>query len=138
MFNARCKYALRALTELVTILPLEKKIGAEELASRLDIPKPFLSKILQELVRGNYVLSIKGPGGGFILNEDHLNDSILDFLSNQDCLSSIKSCVLGLGGCSDQQPCSMHAPYKIFREEFLANLNEVKILDLPTTGEIGL
>ena len=57
-----------ALLSLDTIRKSDKPIGAEQLATELNIPKSFLAKILQSLAKANILESRRGAAGGFILS----------------------------------------------------------------------
>ena len=39
----------------------------KDLSKRLDLPSPFLAKILQDLATKGLLKSLKGPTGGFAL-----------------------------------------------------------------------
>ena len=69
MFSKSCKYALRAVLYLAANTNESKKAGAKVIAETLDVPRPFLSKILQQLSRHQLIASTKGPHGGFYLDE---------------------------------------------------------------------
>ena len=53
MLSNTSKYAIRAVIYLALYSTKEKKVGIKEVASELDIPSPFLGKILQQLARHN-------------------------------------------------------------------------------------
>ena len=65
MLSNTCKYAIRAVVYLSVYGSDQKMIGIKEISAALDIPSPFLSKILQTLARKKILHSIKGPHGGF-------------------------------------------------------------------------
>jgi Rrf2 family protein len=58
-------YAIRALCCIA--MSKEKIISARDLKKSLNIPRPFLRKILQVLTKKGVLLSYKGRGGGFSL-----------------------------------------------------------------------
>ena len=49
----------------------EKKWTIKQISDHLSIPQHFLGKILQELVPRNIISSMKGPTGGFYMNEQN-------------------------------------------------------------------
>lgn len=65
MFSKACTYAIRAALYLAVHAGPQARLGVKEIAEALDVPKHFLAKILQQLVRNNLVSSVKGPSGGF-------------------------------------------------------------------------
>ena len=56
-----------ALLSLDTIRRADHPVGAEQLATELNIPKSFLAKILQNLAKAGILESRKGAHGGFVL-----------------------------------------------------------------------
>jgi len=115
MLSNKCKYAIRSVLFLAVESSQENKFSAKEIASELKIPLPFLGKILQDLVRKKLISSTKGPKGGFYLNENNLNGSIIDIIEVIDGLSFFTSCTLGLLNCSDSAPCPIHEEFKACR-----------------------
>ena len=62
-------YALKALLELALRYQQDKdrSVPITEIAKFGDMPKKFLEQILLTLVRGGFVKSKRGAGGGFVL-----------------------------------------------------------------------
>jgi Rrf2 family protein len=60
--SAKADYAVRAVVELAGVG--DGSLTAEVIASRQDIPMPFLQKILHELGVAGLVASQRGPEGG--------------------------------------------------------------------------
>ena len=63
--NLTERYRLEALMELAHSYP--ERRSTAEIAARRDIPTAYLSRLLSELVRGGWVHSRRGPGGGITL-----------------------------------------------------------------------
>lgn len=61
-------YAVRAVCCIAANKKLSKSVLV--LADELDIPRPFLRKILQTLNKKGILKSTKGKGGGFVLAKD--------------------------------------------------------------------
>ncbi|MEM1137881.1 MAG: Rrf2 family transcriptional regulator [Bacteroidota bacterium] len=123
-------YAIRALIYLVSYQEDNKPLGIKAISDKLEVPKPYLSKIMQELSRRDVINSVKGPNGGFLMNENTLQTNILRVVEILDGLSSFQSCILGLNKCSDANPCPIHDKLVIHRESFLETLRNKKIIDL--------
>ena len=70
MLSNTCKYGLRAIVYIAGKSNNGEKIGIKRISSDLDLPMPFLAKILQSLARQKILLSSKGPNGGFSLARD--------------------------------------------------------------------
>ena len=75
-------YALKALLELALRYEQDKAriVPIAEIAKFGDMPKKFLEQILLALVRGGFVKSKRGSGGGFILAKQPSEITIGDVL----------------------------------------------------------
>ena len=58
----------------------EKKKGIKTIAQELDIPSPFLGKILQVLVKHQLLGSTKGPHGGFFLIRSAIDITAMEII----------------------------------------------------------
>ncbi len=123
MLSNSCKYAIRSVIYLALNSKTDLKIGSKEVALKLNIPQPFLAKILQELTRKHLISSTKGPMGGFFLTDENLNNSVLDIVSCIDGLDAFNICFLGLHTCSGDKPCSVHHIVEPFKREIFSKLS---------------
>jgi Rrf2 family transcriptional regulator, iron-sulfur cluster assembly transcription factor len=107
IFSKKCEYGLQAILYLSANLDREV-IPAEEIAKKLNIPKEFVSKILQSLTESGLVYSKKGKSGGFALAKDPKRIRLIDIVGAIDGLQMFNSCVLGFPKCSPENPCPLH------------------------------
>ena len=68
-------YAIRALC---FIAKHKDMTSVEDLSNKLNIPKPFLRKVLQKLSKQGMLKSYKGKGGGFKILRNPNQISIID------------------------------------------------------------
>lgn len=94
MISLTSEYALRAMVHLAehpdspcTILPM---------AQATQVPRGYLSKVMQNLVRHGLVASRRGLGGGFTLGRPCEEISIYDVLQAVDPVIRINTCPLNL------------------------------------------
>jgi Rrf2 family transcriptional regulator, iron-sulfur cluster assembly transcription factor len=131
MLSHTSKYAVRALIYIGVNDEKNQKIGIKQISSALNIPAPFLSKILQSLARQKLLSSSKGPHGGFSLTKNSGNISLIDILKAIDGLDKFNECVIGVKYCSEQEnPCVLHSYYSSLREELKKKFEEVTISEL--------
>jgi len=110
----------------------DKNIGLKVIAEGQNIPRHFLSKILQQLVKNNLLLSMKGPTGGFSLAKDPEEITLIEIIEAIDGLGVFNRCGIGFKQCNDKKPCPIHDEYKkmrkqvenLFRSKNLLNLIE--------------
>ena len=96
MLSQTVEYALRAVAHLASEAP--RPLTTEQIAETTRVPKAYLSKVLQALVRGGIVHSQRGVGGGMMLTRSPRAITILDVVNAVDPINRIKTCPLGLVG----------------------------------------
>lgn len=104
MLSKTAEYALRAAVWLGRI-PASAE-SADHLAEAIRVPRRYLHKVLQDLVKAGLVRSQSGPGGGYRLNRDPAEISILDVINAVGPIERINTCPLGLE--SHTSLCPLH------------------------------
>ena len=94
MFSQTVEYALRAAVYLAGEAPEPRT--TDQVASATRVPKAYLSKVLQGLVRAGLVHSRRGLGGGMTLAKSPEELTILEVVDAVDPIGRIKTCPLGL------------------------------------------
>ena len=108
MLSNTSKYAIRAVIFLSVFATKEKKLGIKAISKKLDIPAPFLGKILQLLARQGILVSTKGPNGGFALGKPPQEISLMSIIEIIDGKDAFDMCVIRTTPCSLSSPCSLH------------------------------
>src|SRR5680860_1890336 len=124
MLSNSSKYAINAVLYLAVHTDKTKKISAREIAEAINIPSPFLSKLLQILSKKNVISSSKGPGGGFYMTGKNLNLNLIEIVKHIDGVDNFEDCVLGLKKCSSEKPCPVHYSIQPLKKQFLKELEE--------------
>lgn len=130
MLSNSSKYALKAVLYLAVNSSNERKILAKDISGPTNIPKAYLSKILQELARHQIVSSVRGPGGGFYLTEENRKVQLIKIVHTIDGDYRLTSCVLSLKDCDAKHPCPMHDLLGNTKINFIKNLEETTVHDL--------
>ena len=115
MFSKSCKYAIRAVLYLALNSDENKKIGVEEIAKQIEVPRHFLAKTLQILSKQKVISSIKGPNGGFYLSKQNKKNNLYKVIELIDGDEAFVSCVIGIHACSNKNPCPYHHLVKDMR-----------------------
>jgi Rrf2 family transcriptional regulator, iron-sulfur cluster assembly transcription factor len=127
MLSSTCKYALRAVIYIASLedsMNGSIKTGIKKISRDLEIPMPFLGKILQTLARHKILSSTKGPNGGFGLGKSAGEIYLIDVVEIIDGTDFFNQCVIGVKYCSEiENPCSLHSRYAHYRQE-IKNLFE--------------
>lgn len=137
MLSKSCIYALRSILFIAHNAKIDSKVGIKEIAKALDLPVHYLGKILQQLSKDGIIQSIKGPHGGFYLNEESQEIKIIRVIKVMDGLDFFDQCGLGLKQCSDDHPCPIHNEFKVCRDGLWTLFSSKSILDLVSKIEEG-
>ena len=137
MLSNQSKYAIRAVIYLAIYSNQSSKLGSKKVANLIDVPAPFLAKILQKLSKTKLILSTKGPNGGFYMTDKELSRSLMDIIECIDGLEFFKSCFVGLPRCSDENPCAIHHVASPCRDILIRELSERTIADFAEDTKIG-
>jgi DNA-binding IscR family transcriptional regulator len=90
--------------------------------------------VLRDLVRKGFIRSKPGRGGGYSLRVPPQEVRVTDIIAAIDEARDLtKTCVLGLGVCSDENPCELHEVWKRYRQVYLAALARLTLADLAAT-----
>lgn len=103
------------------------------IAEGTRIPADYLRKVLQQLVRAGLVKSRRGRGGGFCLQVDADELSVLDVVEKIDPIQKIETCPLGLakhGRCL----CPLHSGLNTATERLREALAMQKLSELLRPG----
>ena len=126
IFNKSTEYSVRILLFMCEAGDY-KYFSATEIANVVNIPKEYLSKILQKLTHKGIVVSKRGKGGGFKLlkskNEIELNE-LINLFDNEKFYSK---CLIGLfDNCNDCK-CSFHNQWVNLKTVLISsNLENIK------------
>ncbi|MBK8699261.1 MAG: Rrf2 family transcriptional regulator [Saprospiraceae bacterium] len=130
MFSKTCEYAIRASIYIAAQTQKGYRVSLIDVAEKIESPEAFTSKILQKLVKSEIIQSIKGPGGGFLVDVNHIESIKLIQIVEAFDGNVLNQCSLGLNECSDVQPCPFHSKYKPVKEKLLHIFENTSLKDL--------
>ncbi|MCP4190035.1 MAG: Rrf2 family transcriptional regulator [Planctomycetaceae bacterium] len=94
MISQTVEYALRAI---VTIAQHEGvPCTAQKISAITQVPAPYLSKMMQGLVRASLVTSKRGLHGGFVLMKEPTELTILEVVDAVEPFKRIRECPLNI------------------------------------------
>jgi Rrf2 family iron-sulfur cluster assembly transcriptional regulator len=110
------EYALRAMTYLARQEPGERVL-TRDLAEAINVPAPFLSKIMRLLTADGILDAKKGHHGGFILAKAPEKVRFIDILRAVDFEPTADHCLFGLGNCDSENPCPLHPEWSALKSQ---------------------
>jgi Rrf2 family protein len=105
----------------------------DQLVTGTNLPRDFMAKIFQKLVRGGILVSAKGRGGGFALARPGHQIMLMQVVEAMEGPQLLDRCVVGLEKCNDQMPCPQHDLYKPIRQRLKDYLNTTSVADLASS-----
>jgi len=133
MLSNSCIYGIRAVIYLASQPSLNFKTGIKKISGDLNLPAPFLAKILQQLAKQKILSSSKGPHGGFSLLKDPRKLTLLDIVNSIDGNDIFTRCIIHSGLCEGGENkihCALHKDYEKPREELISLFSNTTIHEL--------
>jgi len=124
-----------AIHSLAIIASSPEKINAKQIAKMTRSSLNHLSKVMQLLVKNGYILSNRGPSGGFILNRPAGQISLLEVYEYIEGTIECRFCGIPEGRCPFVS-CVFGSKVNIFSEEFVSYLKNTRISDLTIKNNI--
>ncbi|WP_303318727.1 Rrf2 family transcriptional regulator [Flavivirga abyssicola] len=137
MLSNSSKYAIKAVLFLALNASEKKKVMVKDISKPINVPQAYIAKLLQPLVKEDIVSSSRGPRGGFYLDENNMNHSIMSIVNVIDGEKRLKSCLMSLKKCNEEKPCPLHNELSASRAQILNNLKSRTIKDLIKEVEAG-
>jgi Rrf2 family protein len=135
MLSNSCRYGIRAVMYLASRPEDKKMTGIVTISKDLNLPAPFLAKILQQLAKHKMLISLKGPHGGFSLLKDPEEITLLDIIKTIDGDDIFNNCVIHNSTCRSyvaehKKKCALHDDYSVIRNEMVKLFSSMTIQDL--------
>lgn len=86
----------------------DKIVMVDEISREMALPKSFLSKLLQKLVKSGIVKSFRGVKGGFQLNRSPKDINLLDVIESIEGVIALNACAVDSNVCGFSGTCGVH------------------------------
>ncbi len=107
----------------------KKPISTREIASALEVSEAHLSKVMQRLVRTGLVTSMRGPRGGFMLERDANDISLLEVYESIEGALERNTCLLGVPICGGKH-CILGKLPGMINKKVADYLSKTRLLQL--------
>jgi Rrf2 family protein len=118
-------YAVR--TVLYLAKNRDRTASVTEVAKAMHIPKSFLAKLLQRLVRSHILTSSRGVNGGFQLAQLPSEITLLSIVEAVQGPAGINVCAIDSKRCKLSSTCAVHPVWVEIRKEVEKRLKREKI-----------
>jgi Rrf2 family protein len=125
LFSSAINYALRAMA---TLPEDGSYCQTRDLADRLGLPGPYLSKIFRALVHDGILDSNTGPGGGFRLARPAHHVTVGEVVKTLNGRDASSGCVLGFTDCdAHDHPCELYLAWQTMA---MVTVRDIHLLEL--------
>ena len=139
MFSKACEYGIKATLYIAHRSEKNERVSLKNITKAINSPEAFTAKILQELVKSNIIDSMKGPGGGFQMDNKRVDKITLSHIVKAiDGDDIYCGCGLGLEDCNEDMPCPVHEQFKNIKENLRKMLETTSVKDLTSDLNDGL
>lgn len=126
--KASTDFGLRALMRLAA--EPDRAISTKEMAKELKISRNHLTKVIQTLVGGGFVVTQRGSGGGAALARSAHSLTLGEAVRLMEADQAIVECFRSDGGCCNLSPsCKLKGRLANAREAFLAELDRTTLAE---------
>lgn len=130
LFSRSCEYGIQA-TVFIALQPKDNLVSIKDISKKLNIPSPYLAKILQSLSRRGVLHSIKGPNGGFKLSRSKELITLKDVVESIDGLHRFDKCILGFEKCgAEENLCPVHEAWAEIKTKIIDSMLTKSIAEL--------
>ncbi len=131
MLSKACEYAIKAVLHITHISKTGGRVSIKDIAKAIDSPEAFTGKIMQQLSKSNIVKSMKGPSGGFWIEESESSKiNLKTIVEIIDGNALYTKCGIGLEQCNDHHPCPIHDDYAMVRKAIIQLHSKISLEDL--------
>jgi len=127
--STKSQYGVRAMYEIACGYP-DRPVSTPLISEKQDVPIPFLEQILTKLRKAGIIKSVKGPGGGYLLNMKPEQITIWNIIEQLDGPMAITSCLDPQKGCVRIDSCVTHLLWKSLGNHMRDFLSTISVSDL--------
>jgi Rrf2 family protein len=106
--------------------PEKKRLQLTEMADMLGVPRHFLGKVMNRLVKEGVLDSVKGHYGGFSINASTSTTNLLQLAALTGEMNEF-DCVLRFRACNRSNPCPLHHQIEPLKDEWKNMLENTTI-----------
>ena len=104
-----------------------KNMRARDIAPLVGSSAQYLPQVLAPFVAAGWLNSEPGPQGGYRLNTDLDERSMLELIELSEGPISDDICVLRGGPCGHMETCAIHVPWQGARSALVQQLDQIPV-----------
>ena len=132
--NAKGRYAVTSMLDLA-LHSDQGPIPLAGISRRQDISLSYLEQLFCSLRRHGLLKSVRGPGGGYLLNRDAARISVAEVIEAVNVTPDVTRCG-GAGDCQKGETCLTHHLWADLSQQIHEFLDNISLQDLMSRREI--
>jgi len=129
IYSTSSKYAVMALIFLA-VHQNDRPVQIREISESTGIPRHFLAKLVQTLVKAGILSSTKGRGGGIKFVRSPKEITIAEVVRVIDGQQAFQNCIFGLQSCDGTRNCPIHPMWGPTRDKIIDFLENTTVAEL--------
>ena len=105
--------------------------SSKEISQIYMIPREVLAKVLQKMVKLNYIDAYKGSSGGYKIKKSLNEMRLVEFIEKMEGPLGLVDCNIN-ENCDQIQYCNIKMPINKINENIKSILNKIKVADITT------
>jgi Rrf2 family protein len=123
------EYAIRVLSFMASTG--SELYSVKTILEKVDIPPKYLRRLMTDLCKYEFIVSIQGRDGGFMFLKKPSEIYIADVIDSIDGIDKYLGCILGFEECTAEAPCAVHESWmetqKVLKQTLKSmSLEEIK------------
>ncbi|RJG47603.1 Fe-S cluster assembly transcriptional regulator IscR [Motilimonas pumila] len=132
--TSKGRYAVTAMLD-VALHTDRGPVPLAEISERQGISLSYLEQLFSKIRKKGLVSSVRGPGGGYLLDKPLADISVGMVISAVDESVDARKC-MGSGGCQDGIQCLTHSLWNQLSERISEFLNGISLQELVSNAEV--
>ena len=128
------RYAIIAMVDLA-INGIDEPAPLKEISIRQKISLSYLEQLFSKLRISGLVKSMRGPGGGYMLNKNPSNLNLLDIITAVDEKIDQTQCG-GAMNCINDKPCLTHFIWTDLNNKINDYMREITLSDITLRKDV--
>ncbi len=133
--TTRGRYAVTAMLDLALHSADQRPIALADISARQGISLSYLEQLFVRLRRGDLVLSVRGPGGGYRLGRSISEISVAEVIDAVDESVDATRCA-GQENCQSEHRCLTHDLWTDLSDQIREFLGDISLAELVTRRSV--
>ena len=128
------RYAIIAMID-IALRSNNTPVSLSEIAKRQEISLSYLEQLFSKLKSGSLVKSIRGPGGGYILDRDPSKITFFEIITSVDENMDQTQCG-GAMNCNNAKPCLTHYVWSELTDKIYNYMKGISLGDVINRDDV--